>query len=527
VSAIPPDTSQPVARPLGELLRLLEARGQLRSVLPAGAPVGGTAISSVAMDSRDVTPGALFVAVAGARHDGHDFAQSAVAAGAPAVLGERAVGGLVVPQLLVADSRAALAVAAAWAHGFPSRALGVIGVTGTDGKTSTCFLVRSMLEACGEATGLISTVGVIAGGKVIGGSRATTPEAPELQSELAQMVAAGDRFAVVESTSHGLAQQRVGEIAYDIAVLTNVSHEHLEFHRTFDAYKRAKRSLFERLAVGEANPEKGFGKWAVVNRDDEVAADFARAAEQAGARVIGYGADESAEVRPTRVAESAGWLVVGIHTPRWQADVRLQLAGRFNAANALAAAAVGEALSLDPDGVRRGLEALTGVPGRMERVDAGQPFTVIVDYAHTPQALARVLDNLAPLAAATGGGLVCVFGSAGERDTLKRPMMGHIAGERCRFVVLTDEDPRGEDRQAILEQIAAGAKEMGKRVGQDLRLVPDRRIAIRLAFENARPGDVVVLCGKGHEATIEMADGSIPWNEVEVARELLTELGYG
>jgi UDP-N-acetylmuramoyl-L-alanyl-D-glutamate--2,6-diaminopimelate ligase len=514
------------ARSLGDLLRLLEGRGLLRSVLPPGAAVAGIGVAGVALDSRAVGQGTLFVAISGARFDGHDFVPAAVATGAPAIIAERAVGGIGVPQLLVTDARAALALAAAWANGFPSRRLGIIGVTGTDGKTSTSFLVRSVLEAAGQPTGLVSTVTVVAGGQVIGGSRATTPEAPELQAELAAMADAGDEWAVVESTSHGLAQQRVGEVAYDVAVLTNLSHEHLEFHKTYEAYRAAKRSLFERLAVSDANPDKGFGKWAIVNRDDAVAAEFAAAAETAGARVIGYGSDAAAEVRATRVAESADGLVVGIHTPRWQADVRLRLAGRFNAANALAAAAVGEALALEPEEVQRGLAALAGVPGRMERIEMGQPFPVIVDYAHTPEALTRVLDNLAPLAAAGGGGLVCVFGSAGERDTLKRPMMGRVAGERCRLVVVTDEDPRGEDRMAILEEIAAGAREMGKRDGQDLRLVPDRREAIRLALENARKGDVVVLCGKGHEATIELADGSVPWNEAAVAREELAALGF-
>ena len=517
----------PQPRPLGELIRLLEARGLLRSALPPGVAGADTPVSGVALDSRSVAPGTLFVAIAGARHDGHEFVPQAVAAGAPAVIGERAVGGVGVPQLLVGDARAALALAAAWINDFPGQSLGVIGVTGTDGKTSTAFLLRSMLEACGRPTGLISTVTVIAGGTVIGGSRATTPEAPELQAYLAAMHAAGDGWAVVESTSHGLAQQRVGEVAYDVAVLTNITHEHLEFHKTYEAYRAAKRSLFERLAVSAANPDKGYGKWAIVNRDDPVADEFTRAAEAAGAQVIGYGSDDGAEVRPTRVSESADGLVVGIHTPRWQADVRLQLAGRFNAANALAAAAVGEALGLEPEAIRHGLEALAGVPGRMERIDAGQPFIVIVDYAHTPDSLTRVLDNLAPLAAAGGGGLVCVFGSAGERDTLKRPMMGRVAGERCRLVIVTDEDPRGEDRLVILEQIAAGAREMGKHDGHDLQLVADRRAAVRLAFESARHGDVVVLCGKGHEATIEMADGSVPWNETSVARELLAELRYG
>ncbi len=514
-------------RPLGDLLRLLEARGMLRRMPSASAFSGETQVRGVALDSRAVEPGTLFVAVPGARSDGHDFAEQAAAAGAVAVIGERAIGGLHLPQLLVHDARAALALSSAWLHDFPSRSMRVIGVTGTDGKTSTSFMLRAALEACGEPTGLLSTVTVIAGGQVIGGSRATTPEAPVLQAALAAMRDAGDRYAIVESTSHGLAQQRVGEVAYDVAVLTNLSHEHLEFHRTFEAYKAAKRSLFERLAVSVANLDKGIGKWAIVNRDDDAGAEFAAAAESVGARVIGYGNDPAAEVHATRLSEPAGGLVVGLRTPRWSGDLRLRMAGRFNAHNALAAMAVGEALGLDPDGMRSGLQGMLGVPGRMERIEQGQPFTVIVDYAHTPDSLAKVLDNLAPMAAAGGGGLVCVFGSAGERDTLKRPMMGRLAGERCRLVVLTDEDPRGEDRDQILEDIAEGAREAGKREGQDLRLEPDRRGAIRLAFESAREGDVVVLCGKGHEASIEMAGRALPWNEAAVAREVLAELGYG
>ncbi|HVM30530.1 MAG TPA: UDP-N-acetylmuramoyl-L-alanyl-D-glutamate--2,6-diaminopimelate ligase [Candidatus Limnocylindrales bacterium] len=516
----------PQARPLGELVRLLEARGLLRGIPAASAFEGSLAIRDVTLDSRAARTGSLFVAVAGARVDGHDFAAAAVAAGAQAVIGERVIVGVEVPQMVVSDARAALAVSAAWLHGFPSHAMTVIGVTGTDGKTSTSFMLRGMLEACGRSTGLLSTVTVIAGGRVIGGSRATTPEAPVLQASLAAMRDAGDRCAVVESTSHGLAQQRVAEVAYDIAVLTNLSHEHLEFHGTFEAYKAAKRSLFERLAVGDSNPEKGLGKWAVVNLDDTVAGEYAAAARQAGASVIGYGAAD-AEVRLARLAETAGGLILGIDTPRWAGELRLRMAGRFNAHNAMAALAVGEALQLDPEAMRAGLESLEGVPGRMQRIDVGQPFAVVVDYAHTPDSLAKVLDNLAPSAAAGGGGLVCVFGSAGERDTLKRPMMGRVAGERCRLIVLTDEDPRGEDRMTILREIAAGAEAVGRRQNQDLMLVPDRRDAIHQAFGAARPGDVVVLCGKGHESTIEMADEAMPWDEAQAAREALVELGYG
>ena len=514
------------ARPLGELIRLLEGRGLLRSMLPGGSsPPAEVRIRGVTLDSRTVEPGFLFVAIPGAKVDGHEYAPQAVENGAAALMAERAIPRAGVPQLLVPNPRHALALAAAWFFGFPSHQLGVVGVTGTDGKTTTSYLVRAMLEACGLPTGLVGTIESIAGGKVINRGRQTTPEAPELQADLAAMVAAGDRWAVVESTSHGLAQERVGEVAYDVAVLTNVTHEHLEFHKTIDAYRAAKRSLFERLAVGPSNPDKGHGKWAVVNLDDPLGADFGAAATKAGARVIGYGAGEEADVRLTAVDESPRGLRVGVGTARGEFELNLKLAGRFNAHNAMAAVGAGEALRLDHSAVKRGLESVSGVPGRMERIDAGQPFTVIVDYAHTPEALAKVLDNLAPVAAAAGGGLIAVFGSAGERDTAKRPMMGRVAGERARLVVVTDEDPRGEDRQKILREIAAGAQEAGKRRDVDLLLIADRREAIREAFSQARPGDVVVLCGKGHERTIEMAPGPVDWDEASVAREELDALG--
>jgi UDP-N-acetylmuramoyl-L-alanyl-D-glutamate--2,6-diaminopimelate ligase len=259
----------------------------------------------------------------------------------------------------------------------------------------------------------------------------------------------------------------------------------------------------------------------VVNLDDAMGSDYGAAAAKAGAQVVGYGTGPDATVRAFSIDEGPAGLRLTIKTPRGGLPLTLHLAGRFNAHNALAAVGVGEALGLDHEAMRRGLESVSAVPGRMQRIDAGQPFTVIVDYAHTPDALAKVLDNLAPLAAAGGGGLIAVFGSAGERDTAKRPMMGRVAGERARLVVLTDEDPRGEDRQRILDEIAAGAEEAGKRRDLDLLLIADRRAAIGEAFSQARRGDVVVLCGKGHESTIEMASGAIEWDEARVAREEL------
>jgi UDP-N-acetylmuramoyl-L-alanyl-D-glutamate--2,6-diaminopimelate ligase len=515
-------------RPLGGLVGLLEGEGLLRSVLgqgPAGS--GATRISSIVLDSRAARPGSLFAALPGQHADGLEFASQATAAGAVAVLAERAAPGLSVPQILVHEARPALALAAAWFNDFPSHSLGVVGITGTDGKTTTSYLVRAMLQAAGFPTGMIGTIDVVAGGESLGNeARATTPEAPDLQAYLARMVDAGDRFAVVESTSHGLAQHRLGAVAYDVGVLTNVTQEHLEFHGTLEAYRAAKRRLFEWLAVGPQNPEKGWGKHAVLNADDPVAHDYAEAARAAGANVITYGADPAALVRPMSVREDGGGLRIGVSTPRWQGELTLRLAGRFNVHNALAAVGVGEALDIDPGRIREGLASLERVPGRMQRVEQGQPFAVIVDYAHTADSLAKVLDNLAPLAAAGGGGLVAVFGSAGDRDRIKRPLMGRVAAERCRVVVVTDEDPRTEDRLAILEEIAAGAESRGKRRGQDLLVIPDRREAIVRAMTMAAPGDVVLLAGKGHEKTIEMADGDIPWDEAGAARDALAHLGY-
>lgn len=501
----------------------------LRTILaPPTMPVGGVSISGVAFDSRRVARNDLFVAVPGAATDGHDFAPAAVAAGAGAVLGERAVGPLNVPQILVRSARSALAVAAAWANGFPANELGVVGVTGTDGKTTTSFLVRSMLGESGLPAGLISTVEVIIGGESAGYTGHTTPESPVIQADLRHMLDAGDRCAVIETTSHGLALERVAEIAYDIAVFTNLTHEHLDLHGTYEAYVAAKRSLFERLAVSPANPQKAWPKGAVVNAQDERGPEMAAAARAAGARVLSYAVDPdvAADIVATSVHDDGRALTIRVRTDRWEDELRLQLPGRFNAFNALAAIGVGELLDLDPVAMRRGLAAVSTVAGRMEPIDEGQPFDVFVDFAHTPGALAAALDALAPVAAARGGSLISLFGSPGARDVAKRPMMGRAAGERSRVVVLTDDDPRTEPEMDILEEIAAGAIEAGRRRERDLFLIPDRAAAIRRALELARPGDTVLLAGKGHEPTLATAHGPMSWDEAEVAREALHELGY-
>jgi UDP-N-acetylmuramoyl-L-alanyl-D-glutamate--2,6-diaminopimelate ligase len=402
----------------------------------------------------------------------------------------------------------------------------VVGITGTDGKTTTAYLAVAALEAAGIRTGMLGTISTRVGGVTEEhAAHATTPEAPELQGALRAMVAAGDRAAILETTSHGLALERVASVAYDVAILTNLTHEHLELHGTWEAYRDAKLSLFSRLRRTVAKPD-GVAPAGIVNLDDPSAGVFVGVTREAGARLLTYGTDPAADVRATRVAEDGDGLEIELAAPSGSAALRLRLAGRFNVHNALAVVALGEVLGTDPAAVRTGLAGLRGVRGRMERVEAGQPFGVIVDFAHSPASLQTVLDLLAPTAAARGGGLISVFGSAGERDTAKRPQMGRIAGERSRLVVVTDEDPRGEDREAILEAIARGAEAAGRRRGHDLLLIADRRAAIAAAFEAARPGDIVVLAGKGHERSIIGPDGELPWDERGTATELLAALGY-
>ena len=525
------------SRPLAGLIERLTAEGLLRGARDSGRPIGPAALAAIDVrgiteDSRAVEPGAVFAAVTGEHVDGHDFVERAAAAGAAVAIVERPLPDVGLPQIVVERSQAALGTAAAWWFGDPSHELGVVGITGTDGKTTTSFLAVAALEAAGLSSGLVGTVDTKIGRtREPNPEHTTTPGAPSLQRALRAMVAAGNRAAVVETTSHGLAAERVRGIAYDAAILTNLTHEHLEFHGSWEAYRNAKLSLFERLAVSARNPQKGspapaWPKRAIVNADDPNVGLFVGVAQEAGAGVVTYGTDPSADVRATHSEEDGRRLRVAYDAPSGSNRLELRLAGRFNVHNALAVVALGEALGLDPAAVRAGLESVEGVPGRMERVDAGQPFGVVIDYAHTPTSLQAVLDILAPVAAARGGGLIVVFGSAGERDTDKRPMMGRIAAERARLVVVTDEDPRGEDRDAILDDIARGAEEVGARRGHDLLLVAGRPEAIEAAFERAHPGDVVVLAGKGHEHSIIGPDGPVAYDERTTALDALARLGF-
>lgn len=521
--------------PLGGLIDRLAADGLIRGARLDGRAIGPAALANVAVqgvtqDSREVTAATLFVAVPGLHVDGHEFVAAAAAQGAAAAVVERPVPDVALPQLVVGSSAIALARSAAWWYADPSRELAVVGVTGTDGKTTTSMLAVAALEASGIRTGLVSTaVSRIGGVSQPNEAHATTPDAPALQSALRAMAAAGDRAAIIETTSHGLALHRVDEVLYDVAILTNLTHEHLELHGTWEAYRDAKLSLFERLG-GRPLAKDHAPAWprtGIVNLDDPSAGAFIGVTQEAGARVVTYGTDPAADVRASRIEEDARGLRVAYAAPSGGATVELRLAGRFNVHNALAIVALGEAIGLDAGAVRRGLASVDRVPGRMERVELGQPFGVIVDYAHSPASLTTVLDLLAPVAASRGGGLIVVFGSAGERDTAKRPLMGRIAGERCRLVVVTDEDPREEDRESILDAVARGAEAAGRRRGVDLLLIADRPAAIAAAFERARPGDVVLLAGKGHEASIIGPNGPVPYDERATAVEALGRLGYG
>ena len=473
-----------------------------------GMPVGE--VAALAYDSRRVTPGTLVFAVPGDHVDGHDFLADAIAAGAIAAVVEHEVPGVEVPQLVVDRSRRALADAAdAW-FGRPSEHLTVIGVTGTDGKSTVASLTTEMLLWCGRIPGEIGTVWETVGKvRVPNPNRTTTPEALELQELLARMVEAGNDSVVMEATSHGLALERTRNCRFDVGAVTTVTSEHLEFHGTVEAYRAAKARLIEEAPI------------AILNADD---ATYSYFRERARARVITYAIDHEADLRAGNLRADADGTTFHLTSPRWHGSVGIPLPGRFNVANALAVLSVGEALELDLDHAAGALNGTRGVPGRMERVDDGQPFTVIVDYAHTEDSLRKVLDVLRPL---TSGRLIVVFGSAGERDATKRAPMGRVAAELADLVVVTDEDPRDEDPRAINEQIAEGARSAGAIDGETLWVIDDRREAIGHAIGSARDGDVVLLAGKGHEQSIIYGTEQRPWDDRVAARDALAAAGWG
>ncbi len=497
---------------------LLDELARAAGLGPPPAGVASAPVLAVTHDSRQAGPGSLFVAVPGQHTDGHDHALAARGAGAVAVVVERTPAGVADGRCLVTgDTRAALARLAARFWGDPSRRCRVVGVTGTDGKTTTTTLLHAALGGAGRRAGALTTVDFRTGAEVEPNrTRQTTLEAPEVQERLHQLVEAGCTEVALEVTSHALSLHRVDEVQFQGAVYTAVTHEHLDFHGSWGAYVGAKARLLEQAA---GSPD-GF---AVLNRDDE--RGHARLAALSIPRRLTYSAAglAAADLRGGRVRADAQGTRFFAETPWGGAEVALHLPGRWNVDNALAALAAGLLLGLPLDRLVRGLEACTHVSGRMERVDRGQPFAVIVDYAHTPASLARVLGTLR---AATPGRLWVVFGSAGERDVAKRRSMGAIAAGLADQVVVTSEDPRAEDPEAITEAIVAGAREAGGDRGATVHAVVDRAAAIDFAIGRAQPGDTVLLAGKGHEQSILVGRTAQPWDERGAAERALARRGH-
>jgi UDP-N-acetylmuramoyl-L-alanyl-D-glutamate--2,6-diaminopimelate ligase len=466
-----------------------------------GSQVRGSSVvdvTDVAYDSRAVSPGTLFFCVAGARVDGHAFARDASSAGAAALVVERFLE-IDVPQVRVASVRAAMGPMAAAFFGHPSEAIEMVGVTGTNGKTTTTFLLERAFEATGASAGLMGTVETHIAGSVSPVVR-TTPEAIDLQRTLARMHDAGVRGAAVEVSSHGLVLGRVDGTRFAAAVFTNLTQDHLDFHSTMESYFQAKAALFV--------PERT--RAAVVNLDD---AHGRRIAQSTRVPLVTFGiASDDAEVRAHDVEIDTSGSRFACEAGSESIPVRLGLAGRFNVANALAALATMKALGRDLGAAAQGIESLAGVPGRFERIDAGQDFTVIVDYAHTPDSLARALSSAREICSAR---LWLVFGCGGDRDRGKRPLMGAAATKLADHVVITSDNPRSEDPLAIIAEIEAGA-------AGAYEVEPDRRAAIRHALLGAAAGDVVLVAGKGHESGQEFAGGrTIPFDDRAVVREEL------
>jgi UDP-N-acetylmuramoyl-L-alanyl-D-glutamate--2,6-diaminopimelate ligase len=537
-----------MSKPLAEILKgvkILDWRG------PSDVRIEG-----LAYDSRAVKSGYIFFALSGQREDGRRFIPAAIAAGARAILhaGELERYDPAVVYLRVADPRFSMSPAAADFYDRPSRNLGVIGVTGTEGKSTVVYLIYQLLELAGFRAGFFSTVMSDTGrGEEPNPEHQTTPEATAVQRMLASMRGGGMVYAVAESSSHGLSPRtnRLGDVDFDVGVMLNVTREHLEFHGTWEQYRRDKANLFRSIgrrsgsaALGGASgaedggPEGGIAfakalngrevpRFGVVNADDP-SADYFRAATSVSVRSFSAFGSAGADLAAGDLrVDASGESFTMVEGPRGASPVtshraRIELPGAFNVGNALAAllavsgiasVAIGDLVPLLP--------RLRPVRGRMTAIDRGQSFEVIIDYAHTPSSFQTVFP---PLRARVKGRMICVFGSAGERDVEKRPRQGRIAADYFDVVILADEDPRGEDPILLLEEIAIGCPELAR--GERLYLIPDRPAAIRKAFSLAKPGDLVALLGKGHENSIIYARGSIPYDEIGEAEKALAELGY-
>lgn len=484
----------------------------------------------------DVEPGTCFVARVRATSDGHRYIPLAAEKGASLLIGQRdstdfdfelPAG---VPYLRVEDTALTMAwLAAAWER-FPSRHLVTIGITGTDGKTTTANMLYEVMRAAGLRVGLLSTLRAVVDQREEPlGLHVTTPEAPIVQRYLRRMVDAGLTHCILEATSHGLAQQRVGAVDFDVAVVTNITHEHLDYHGSYEAYFAAKATLFKKVSrdAWPVETENAFKEQAVkttvLNRDD---ASFRRLAAIPAARQLTYAIEEKADVTAENVRYRADATHFTLRLPETQASITANLAGDFNVYNMLAAAAAAHALGIPSGPIREGLQNVRALHGRMERVDQGQPFLAIVDFAHTPNALEQSIAAARRMVAG-GGRIITVFGSAGLRDVEKRRLMAEISAREADLTVLTAEDPRTESLEEILEMMAAGCRRQGGVEGKTFWRVPDRGRAIYHALSLAKPQDAVLICGKGHEQSMCFGTTEYPWDEVEATRTALQAMLAG
>ena len=491
------------SRPLSSLLAAA-------TVAPRSAPGRDPLVTGLSADSRGVVSGDLFFALPGARHDGARYAGEAVSRGAAAVLSESpAPSGFTGAWVEVASARLAMALVAREWFGRPDEAMTLVGITGTKGKTTVTYLVEAIAAAAGRRAGRIGTVGVAFAGRETA-AKHTTPEATDLYGVLAAMRDAGTELVAMEVSSHALALHRVAGARFSVAAFLNLGRDHLDFHGSREAYFEAKATLFDRLRASDT---------AVLSADD--AAHVALAA-RTRARVVTFGRSERAEIRIASERSGLDGSTLRLETPKGTLDLVTPLPGPFNVQNAAAAAACSLAMGLPFEAIAAGIARVTRVPGRLEPIVSGQPFAVLVDYAHTEESLEAVLTAVRAI---TPGRLGVVFGCGGDRDRGKRPGMGRIAAELADHVVLTSDNPRTEDPEAILRDIAAGASGTG-RAGK-VTTIADRRQAIRAALAAAGPGDAVVIAGKGHETTQTFADRVEPFDDRDVARRVLADLGYG
>ena len=475
-------------------------------------------VTAIAYDSRQVKPGAVFVALRGANADGVRFAEQAAASGALAIVAETpAQAGSNVLWIQVENPRAALAALAAAFYGDPSEELALAGITGTNGKTTTSYLLAGIFEQAGIKCGRLGTIGYRVADREIDAAR-TTPEAPEIQHMLRDMVARGCGACVMEVSSHALALRRVDSLRFAAGIFTNLTRDHLDFHGNMESYFQAKRRLFELLPDGAVG---------IINIDDPRGADFMKAAR----RPVTYAIEAAADVRSGPLSFTLTGLSFEVRTPRGMLHVRSRLVGRPNAYNILAAAAAGMALDLPFSAIEAGVAAVEHVPGRFQIVSQPTDETrVVVDYAHTDDALKNVLETARPL---TSGRVITVFGCGGDRDRTKRPLMGAVAARLSDLVIVTSDNPRSEEPERIIDEIRRGIVTPGDRVASNARkgtaslAIVDRREAIERAIRDARPGDLVLIAGKGHEKYQAIGDRTLPFDDVAVAREALAKRRTG